>query len=429
MLVHPTFWNRAGAMGSESFGQVLRRLRHERGLSLRRLAGMISFDYTYLSKVEIGQQPGSLDLAQACDHALDAGGQLVARYTANPEPEDLASMLRRTLLAGSVGLWTAEPLGAAAVTGSTRLVGTDTAADLKAIAAAYRRSYRMVPAAQLLSAAHAHLELAVSLRPAQQPDGVRLELVSVIGEMAALAAAVSLLDLGKPEACGSYLNVAWQAARAIGSAELQSVVLGCRSFAVAYGPGRDHRQGLEFAEIACEIAATGACPETRGWVAAIASERHASLGDLSTCQRRLHDSRVALDARGDDGPRWLGLGGFNETKLLAYEGGDMVRLRRWADAEPVLDAAVARFGDDMVRHRCTALLDRAEARLGADELDAACVDGVQSLALVAQVQHAQNLKRLDALSQRAAATGAACGVALRRELVMVKADLAGVVTV
>jgi transcriptional regulator with XRE-family HTH domain len=419
-------------MGSESFGQVLRRLRRDRGLSLRRLAGMISFDYTYLSKVEIGQQPGSLALARACDRALDAGGRLVARYTANPTgpEEDFVSMLRRTLLAGSVGLWTAESLGAAAAVAEPgRSVSAGTAADLRTVAAAYRRSYRAVPAGQLLAAARAHLELVVSLRPAQQPEAVRIELVSVISEMAKLAAVVSLWDLGKPEACDSYLDLAWQAARALGSSELQSQVLGSRSFAVAYGPGQDHRQGLEFAEMACEVAATGACPETRGWVAAIASERHASLGDLSACQRRLHDSRVALDARGDDGPRWLGLGGFDETKLLAYEGGNMVRLRRWADAEPVLDAAVARFGDDMVRHRCAALLDRAEARLGANDVDAACVDGAAALAMAAQLQNTLGLRRLDALSLRTEATGAACGVALRREMVMTKADLASVLTI
>ena len=107
----------------------------------------------------------------------------------------------------------------------------------------------------------------------------------------------------------------------------------------------------------------------------------------------------------------------------------MVRLHRWADAEPVLDAAVARFGDDMVRHRCTALLDRAEARMGSRDVDAACVDAAESLALAAEVQDAQNLTRLEVLSRRAADTGAACGVALRREMVMVKADLAGVLTI
>lgn len=417
-------------MSSEHFGQALRRIRRERGQSLRRLAGMISYDYTYVAKVETGRQPGSLAFAQACDRALDAGGKLVARYAANPtEPkEDFVSMLRRTLLASSV-LLSAESFGAASAAGSTRSVDAATAADLRAIAASYRRSYRMVPAAQLLSAAHAHLGLAVSLRPAQQPEAIRVELVSVISEMARLAAGISLMDLGRPEACGPYLDMAWQTARALDSAELQAQVLGSRSFAVAYGPDRDHRQGLAFAELACELAATGACAETRGWVAAVASERHASLGDLSACQRRLDDSRAALDAVDGDGQPWLGIGGFDQAKLLAYEGGGMVRLRRWAEAEPVLDAAVARLGDDMVRHRSSALLDRAEARLGGNDVDAACVDGAAALALAAQVQHATNLRRLESLSQRAAATGAASGVALRRDLVMVKADLASVLTV
>jgi transcriptional regulator with XRE-family HTH domain len=417
-------------MGSESFGQALRRIRVSRGQSLRRLGSAIDYDHTYLSKVENGQQPGSLALARACDRALDADGALVARYTATAtEPEDLTSTLRRTFLAGSVGLFTAGTLGTASASGSVPRVTADAAADLRAVAAAYRRAYRAIPARQLLTAAQAHLELAASLRPAHQPEAIRIELVSVVGEMAALAGKVSLHDLGKAEACDPYLDVAWQAARALDSPELQAVVLASRSNAAVFRPDRNYRQGLEFAEMAFEIANTGACRETRGWVAAVASERHASLGDLAGCQRRLHDSRLALEASGDDEPTWLGLGAFNATKLLAFEGGDMLRLRRWADAELMLDAAVAQFGDDMVRHRCVALLERAEARMGSRDVDAACVDATAALALAAEVQHANVLTRLEALSRRAADTGAACGVALRREMVMVKADLAGVLTI
>jgi hypothetical protein len=144
----------------------------------------------------------------------------------------------------------------------------------------------------------------------------------------------------------------------------------------------------------------------------------------------LGESQTGLAALTDDGPQWLGIGGFNAAKLLAFEGGNMVRLRRWDDAEPALDAAVKRFGDDMVRHRCTALIDRAEARMaaGSGDVDAACTDAAESLTLVAEVQHAQNLRRLDELSRKTAATGAATGKALRREVLAVKAELASTLT-
>jgi len=432
MLVNASERSRV-RMNSETFGQALRRLRGDGNKSLRGLAGITGYDYTYLSKVENGQQQGSRDLAEACDQALEADGQLVARYEATQtETEDIGTMLRRTFLLGSAGVLAANSLGIA-TPARTHRIGANTLADLRSVAASYRRSYRAVPAGQLLPAAQAHLELAMSMRPAQQPEAERIELISVVGEMAALAAVVVLLDLNKPDAAQAYLEVAWQAAKAADSPELQAIILAGRSFVSAYGPSRNHRQGLEYAELACEIAQTGACHETRGWVAAVASERHASLNDLASCQRRMDDSRAALDALDDGDPQWLGLGGFNATKLLAYEGGNMVRLGRWSAAGPVLDAAVDQFGDDMVRHRCTALLDRAEARLGAAEarpgtgdVDAACIDASSALVLAVEMQHGQSLRRLDALSRRVAATGAAAGRALRREMVSARADTAGV---
>src|ERR1700730_5818818 len=49
------------APNNETFGSRIRRLRHERGLSQRRLAAQVGIDFTYLSKLEnnqSGQSPG-----------------------------------------------------------------------------------------------------------------------------------------------------------------------------------------------------------------------------------------------------------------------------------------------------------------------------------------------------------------------------------
>jgi hypothetical protein len=121
----------------------------------------------------------------------------------------------------------------------------------------------------------------------------------------------------------------------------------------------------------------------------------------------------------------LGIGIFNLDKLSAYEGGDMVRLGRYRDAEPVLDAAITRLNTSMQRHRCTALIDRAEARLGAYEIDGVCVDGQAALELVTQVQHAGNLKRLRALASKARDTGSQAGKDLWRNVLAATADTKG----
>jgi hypothetical protein len=202
---------------------------------------------------------------------------------------------------------------------------------------------------------------------------------------------------------------------------MQAVVLASRSFAVAYG-GDDHKAGLESADLARSIAASGACPQTRAWVAAVASERSASLGDLAGCQQRLDESRSALASAEFGDVPWRGIGGFDAGKLRAYEGGDLMRLHRYIDAEPMLDDALSQLDPSMSRHRATALLDRAEARFGLGDIDAACADASQALALVTHVQHTGHLDRIEALTTRGVATGAHAVHTLYRDVQLTRVD-------
>ncbi|WP_018350608.1 helix-turn-helix domain-containing protein [Longispora albida] len=416
-------------MDGDTFGRALRRLRAQRGLSLRQLGSATSFDYTYISHVEHGRQPGSLRLAERCDAALSGNGALISAYRSQERlaarlpagnVDDWSEMLRRTFLAGTAA--------AAAGLGALDLppapggpADPEAIAALRRVSAEYRRSYRSVPSSELMPAARAHLGRALAMRPGSRSAAQHAAILSTAGEMASLVAVLLMMDLGWRDQAQPYLDLCWKAARSLDDPELQAVTLGAKSFAVSYGAGR-HQDGLEFAELGCEVAATGASWETRAWVAAVASERHASLGDERGCRERLAEARSALEHVPGDDSVWLGLGGFNGDKLLAYEGGDLVRLGKFREAEPLLDAAISRFDESSQRHKCTALLDRAEARFGAGEVDGSCADASAALAMAFQVQHAQNLSRLDTLSQRALATGSAAGRALRREVIAVKAD-------
>ncbi|MGK5549258.1 XRE family transcriptional regulator, partial [Streptomyces sp. URMC 127] len=60
----------------EQAGEQLRRLRRERGVSLVKLARLAFYSKGYLSKVENGEKPLTLELARACDRALETGGAL-----------------------------------------------------------------------------------------------------------------------------------------------------------------------------------------------------------------------------------------------------------------------------------------------------------------------------------------------------------------
>ncbi|RJQ73701.1 XRE family transcriptional regulator [Pseudonocardiaceae bacterium YIM PH 21723] len=61
-----------------SFGAELRRLREQRGLSLRKLARLIHYDPGHLSRVENDAKPAAPELASAVDEILEAGGALLA---------------------------------------------------------------------------------------------------------------------------------------------------------------------------------------------------------------------------------------------------------------------------------------------------------------------------------------------------------------
>jgi hypothetical protein len=60
------------------FGEEMRRLMTQRGLSLHRVAKLTSYDVGYLSKVMNGRKPATRNLAARVDHALDANGVLLA---------------------------------------------------------------------------------------------------------------------------------------------------------------------------------------------------------------------------------------------------------------------------------------------------------------------------------------------------------------
>lgn len=61
-----------------AFGEMLRQLREEQGISLSAFALSIHYNKGYLSRIERGLQPPSEDVARLCDAALGARGDLVA---------------------------------------------------------------------------------------------------------------------------------------------------------------------------------------------------------------------------------------------------------------------------------------------------------------------------------------------------------------
>lgn len=416
---------------AEQLAAEIRRRRRAAGLSQRELALRCGYTREYVS---LAERPGgnipSRELVRAVDNALGADGELLdlrsrAKFAQQSFREDVAEssdndrsdMPRRTFVL--VGLANGLFLQRGDAPAS-RSVAEPLADQLQTVATVYRNAYSTVPAHQLYGAVHEHLNLVLSLRPGDQASPVRKKLLTTTGEMAALAMPLLGLDLGRWAEAGQYLEVAFRAAREAENIDLETVVWACRAFHAAYGTA-DLETGRDFADEAIAMGRNGATATTRGWVAAVASERHADLGDSAASLQRLDLARAELDDI--DGRPWSGMGTFNVAKVLAYEGGNYGRLRRHQDAVRVLDVALNDLDTSMRRHRGTAFIDRAEALAACGEVGAACADASSALDLAVETQHAETLRRAKKLTRKMLSSGASVARQLWQDVLIAQAAI------
>lgn len=276
-------------------------------------------------------------------------------------------------------------------------VDRTTVDEFRSIGASYRRSYKSFPASSLVPVAHDQVQLVISLRPKDYPLHLRNSLLAHMAEMASLAAVLLSLDLGDQEQADAYMDLGYQIAKEISSPELAALILGGRAFRTSYSG--DPEGGLDYALAAVGAAERGASKRMRAWTNAVASEMYSSTGDEYGFRSSMEEARALLSGPMDD-ERWGGIAWFDLSKADAYEGSDLVRLGRHAEALSCLDQAIERLSPEMLRHRCTAYISRAEAHAGAHNVEAACEDGHAALELVAQVQHQETLRRVTELHRR-----------------------------
>ncbi len=157
-------------MSGETFGQKLRDARRRRGLSLRKMQLVTSYDFTYLGQVERGEKNGSAELAAVCDRALGMDGALVEKYRrasappTRPAPQE-DEMRRRTAIKAAA----ATPL--AFVDPDQRAGQEPRVARLEQQAEIYRHLYHGASTpADLLALVRDHLDDAVHLMR-HLPDG------------------------------------------------------------------------------------------------------------------------------------------------------------------------------------------------------------------------------------------------------------------
>lgn len=279
-------------------------------------------------------------------------------------------------------------------------IDDETLIGLTQVTYGYRRAYRSAGAATLLGPAYGTLRLLVDLAPDAGGDQ-RDMVVSMIGQMGTLIGTVLMLDLGDFATAKPYLAIASRAGQQSNSAELLAFAMGCRAFHATYsGQPAD---GVAFADGALDIAARGIAPRTHGWLAAVASEMHASQHEELACERLLAEAADHLGQTADD-EEWLGIGAFNPDKLTAYRGGDLVRLGRYRDAQAHLHQALDRLDPALKKHRATACIDLADAYVRDGRIDDGAHHAIAALDIVTGTRHADSLRRVEELHRAIAPT-------------------------
>ncbi len=281
-----------------------------------------------------------------------------------------------------------------------RLPSDATAADLESLAHAYRRAYSETAVGELLPRAQGLLLLATDLRSAARTVPLQCRLANVAGQAALLSGVLSVMGHHDPRLAESYYQRALAAAQDVGDQDSATYVLGSLSFCDAYS-GR-LSAGLQRIEQAHAVAASGATNTTRAWLAALESELHARNGHELSASRSLEEARAALARSHPSDPPWMGVGVFDVAKLAGYEGGNLVLLHRPKEAEVALTRSLSLLPPSRLKHRATALADLAAALAHpqCEEIEEACRQASQALAIAARLQHIESVQRVCTVYRR-----------------------------
>jgi DNA-binding transcriptional regulator YiaG len=274
-----------------------------------------------------------------------------------------------------------------------------TVADMEAITAAYRRSYRQLSVQALLPQTVGQFQAVAELLQRSQPVALRQRLIATAGQTAMLTGVLEFMDLYDFQVGQRHLDLAMTAAREAEAPELGAFILGCMSFHARYS-GK-HTEAVTLIEQARDAARVVGAPLTQGWLAAVAAEVHAVAGESDASLHALGQAAHALEQAGeDDEASWIGVGTFNEAKLAAYHGVCYIQLGRPGDALPALTQALDALDPALRKHRCTALADLATALIQLREIEEGCERACQSLALATELRHAVSVDRIRQLRRR-----------------------------
>jgi transcriptional regulator with XRE-family HTH domain len=382
-------------VSGETFGQALRRLRQERGLSLRKLQILARYDFTYLGQVERGEKPGSLDLAITCDRALGLAGELIGIYrrssTTLPRfTSEEDDMRRRTAMKTLV----ATPL--------VFTVGSGGNAEAEIIrlernAEIYRHLYHGANSpVDLLGLVRDHLDTTVDLLRRLSDGPSKNRVLCNRSEIGTLAGRLAFFDLHDATQARGFYGLAHEAATQAADDALAAVALGH----LAFVPAREGNvaTAVDYLGGAADHARRTGAAALRSWIAAVEAELltpvnpAASLRALDHAQAFLTDTAVGT-------PAWFDY--YSAERLHGFRGYTLLKVGRADEARQVLTTALAGLPPAAVKQRAVFLMDIASSHISGDapDVDQACDlagDGAASLALAGYATAGDRLREFRA---------------------------------
>ncbi|MDT0344419.1 helix-turn-helix domain-containing protein [Streptomyces litchfieldiae] len=367
------------------FGPELRRLRLAAGLTLDRLAALVHYSKSYLSKVETGQKRPTPDLARLCDTALDAGGALAVLVPEQAAPVGLPTISHRGevwLLRMSKEGWSqfesmdrrqVTAAGAGAVLGlglggprsSAEAQGTSLIEASRSLFVQFRLLGQTSGPGVLLPSliAQTHSLEQLALRSGSRTRRELLVLASRFAEYAGWMAQES----GNDEAALWWTDRAVELAAAGEDRHLAAYGLVRRSL-VSLLRG-DVAQALGLAEHALN---GNAPPRIRGLAAQQQAQGHALSGNYRACMRSLDQARelLALDPP-DPGAPVIGASHVPDVAAM-YTGWCLYHLGQPQRAAEVYAQETARIPGHAWRTRTRCGIRLALAHAAAGEIERAC---------------------------------------------------------
>jgi tetratricopeptide (TPR) repeat protein len=350
------------------FTELTRRLRDDRGISVRQLAELVHYDQGGMSRILRGLQPCPPYLARVIDDVLGAGGAIAAAAAEAPAPppdtEKTRCALETALSAG--------------------MMSGGTLADWEQSVDAYGYRTRDTPSPVLLADLLGDLR-DLRLAVDQHRSASALPRLALAGARMSGLVCLVLIRAGDRQAFRRWGRTARHAAIEAGDGTAQSWAMAQEAYGYYYA-------GDMPAAIACARGALAAAPHPcvgGALAAALEMRAHAATGDAPAARRALDEAeRIHASLSGPDVA--ASAFGYGESQLRFHAGDALTRLGDTTAARPVLEHALRLCAPGDYTDRSLVLLDLAACA-------AADGDWVTALASAARVLEDLDVARIQGI--------------------------------